>query len=112
MLALVALAHVNHSWISDAADATHPGVRERHEILSKLIKKITIDLPIGEGNRDHPVGFLIQFRGFIAVVLQTISSRMGSDVDPPNFLNVFSWMIDLEAEFKEEHTAHNEGESS
>ncbi|MFJ8022132.1 hypothetical protein [Streptomyces sp. NPDC096311] len=110
MIALVALAHVNQSWVSEGVSSTHPGVLERYEILAKIIKEITMRLPIGEEGKGHPIGFLIQFRGFISVVLQTISSRMGGDVDPPSLLNIFSWMIDLEAEFKEEHKDYHRGE--
>lgn len=110
MVALVALAHVNEAWVSSGANSTHPGVLERYEILAKIIKEITMDLSIGEESKDHPIGFLIQFRGFISVVLQTISSRMGADVSAPSFLSVFSWMIDCEAEFREEHRAYHQGD--
>lgn len=63
MVALVALAHVNEAWVSSGANSTHPGVLERYEILAKIIKEITMDLSIGEESKDHPIGFLIQFRG-------------------------------------------------
>ncbi|QDO08276.1 hypothetical protein [Streptomyces sp. S1D4-23] len=102
MVALVALAHVSESWISTGDQETHPDFLTRYEIVFRLVKEITLKMPVGETG-DHPMGFMIQFRGFISAVLQTWASRAGADVKMPNFLNIFSWMIDLEVEFREEH---------
>ncbi|MEU2778838.1 hypothetical protein ABZ646_39755 [Streptomyces sp. NPDC007162] len=110
MLALISLAHVNGHWVSQDDKATHPDFLTRYEVLARLIKYMTMPMPIGEGTErnphgDHPIGFLIQFRGFTSAFLQAMASRFGGEVEMPNFLSIFSWMIDLEAEFKEEHGA-------
>ncbi|MFJ9891925.1 hypothetical protein ACIQPR_01210 [Streptomyces sp. NPDC091280] len=110
MLALISLAHVNGHWISQDEKSTHPDFLTRYEILARLIKHLTMSMPIGEGSArnphgDHPIGFLIQFRGFASAFLQAMASRFGGEVEMPNFLNIFSWMIDVEAEFKEEYGA-------
>ncbi|MEU5888036.1 hypothetical protein ABZ835_14545 [Streptomyces sp. NPDC047461] len=108
MLALISLAHVNDHWISQDSESSHPDFLRRYEVLARLIKHMTMPMPIGGGTErnprgDHPIGFLIQFRGFISAFLQAMASRYGGEVEMPNFLNIFSWMIDLEAEFKEEY---------
>lgn len=108
MIALVALAHVSNSWVSRSDNETHPDFLTRYEVMFRLVKEITMSLPVGEIG-DHPMGFMIQLRGFISAVLQTWASKVGADVKMPNFLNTFSWMIDLEVEFREEHRRCNGG---
>ncbi|MGA5405783.1 hypothetical protein ACPCSC_00765 [Streptomyces lavendulocolor] len=102
MLALVSLAHVMESWIDGGEQ--HPNFLVRYEVMCKAITKLTRGVPIGS-RTDHPVGFLIQFRGFISAVLQTWASRVGEDIEAPKFLNIFSWMIDLQVEFTEDFEA-------
>ncbi|WP_406321286.1 hypothetical protein [Streptomyces sp. NBC_01637] len=99
MLALIAMAHVSESWVSGGDN--HPDYLLRYEVMSRLIKEATMGMPLGEIG-DHPLGYLIQFRGFISAVLQTWASKAGLDIKAPNFLNIFSWMIDLGNEFREE----------
>lgn len=100
MLALVALAHVSESWVSGGDH--HPDFLTRYEVMAKLIKEAVMGMPIGDLG-DHPMGFLIQFRGFISAVIQIWASKLGLDVNAPNFLNIFSWLVDLGVEFREEH---------
>ncbi|MFD8393068.1 hypothetical protein ACFV2N_28665 [Streptomyces sp. NPDC059680] len=116
MLALISLAHVNGDWISNDKESSHPDFLTRYEVLARLIKHVTMPMPLGEGTqghprKDHPIGFLIQFRGFTSAFLQAMASRFGGEVQMPNFLNIFSWMIDLEAEFKEEHRILRESDT-
>ncbi|MGY0059075.1 hypothetical protein ACWY4P_21385 [Streptomyces sp. LZ34] len=102
VLALVALAHVSESWVSRGRHETHPDFLTRYEVMFRLIKEVAMKLPVGEVG-DHPMGYMIQFRGFISAILQTWASKVGADLKAPNFLNVFSWMIELEVEFREEY---------
>ncbi|WP_435285309.1 hypothetical protein [Streptomyces bacillaris] len=99
MLGLVALSHANDTWLSGGE--SHPDFLTRYEVMYRLIKELVMDMPIGVSD-GHPMGFLIQIRGFISAILQTRASNSGGDFKKPNFLNVFSWMIDQEVEFKKE----------
>ncbi|MET7639524.1 hypothetical protein [Streptomyces sp. NPDC005438] len=106
MLALVALAHVSESWISRGEGETHPDFLTRYEIMFRLVREVTLQMPMGEIG-DHPMGFMIQLRGFISAVLQTWASKAGADLGRPNFLNIFSWMTDQGSQFMNEHQMHN-----
>ncbi|MDX3057849.1 hypothetical protein PV394_22365 [Streptomyces sp. NE06-03E] len=105
MLALVSLAHVNDTWTS-TAEGSHPDFLVRYDLIARMIREVSMEIPLSKDG--HPVGFLIQFRGFISAVLQAWISNGKGEIQMPNFLDIFSWMIDLEAEFKEEHQLYNQ----
>ncbi|MFD7103737.1 hypothetical protein [Streptomyces celluloflavus] len=106
MLALVALAHVSESWISRGEGEMHPDFLTRYEIMFRLVGEVAQQMPMGEIG-DHPMGFMIQLRGFISAVLQTWESKAGADVGMPKFLNLFSWMVDEGSRFMKERQMHN-----
>ncbi|MEU9661457.1 hypothetical protein [Streptomyces chartreusis] len=93
MLALTALAHISEHWFSDDQQESHPDFLDRFSVVSGIIVGLSTGLPRG-GKGDHPLGFLLQFRGFISMVLQTWISKHDNSVNLPTFLNTFSWLLD------------------
>lgn len=93
MLGLVALAHISEDWSVTDPDATHPDFITRYSVISGLIVKISKSVPQGDLG-DHPLGLLLQLRGFASMVLQTWLSRNKDGVQRPHFVNIFAWMAD------------------
>ncbi|MCO1618780.1 ImmA/IrrE family metallo-endopeptidase [Micromonospora sp. CPM1] len=73
-LALVALAHVEESWVELDSAATHPGFTTRFDIIHKLTELLSVEQPAGDIG-DHPLGFLAQLSTFAGVALNTWTSR-------------------------------------
>ena len=101
MLGLTALAHIHETWSSSDPEDSHPDFIDRYSVISGLIIELSRHLPKGEVG-DHPQGFLLQFRGFISMVLQFWRSQKTDQVKPPEFLNVFSWLLDETVRIDEE----------
>ncbi|WP_413801443.1 hypothetical protein [Streptomyces iranensis] len=112
MLALVTLGHISENWISrEGPGETHPGFIDRFDVMSRIVREFTIPLTRGSIG-DHPLGLLLQFQGFISIVLQFWMSRAKSEVKDPHFLNIFSWMMDQAVELEKELNSRHNTETS
>ncbi|MFI6855971.1 hypothetical protein [Streptomyces sp. NPDC050416] len=100
MLSLIALSHISGHWHSEDASGTHPDFITRYAAIAAIVHEMSREIPMG-AHDDHPEGFLLQFRGFISLVLQCWSSRRIEEVKRPHFLNVFSWILDESASLEE-----------
>ncbi|MFF3727017.1 hypothetical protein ACFYYM_32155 [Streptomyces erythrochromogenes] len=101
MLALTSLAHITEMWSSSNSEDSHPDFVTRYGIIAGLIVELSKDMPRGEIG-DHPRGFLLQFQGFISMVLQAWLYRKGEEVQEPKFLNFFAWLMDESARLENE----------
>ncbi len=101
IIAITALAHISENWASaDQAD-THPDYITRYDILYRVAKELGMNVSIGEVG-DHPAGFLLQLSGFISMVLQTWLAHVDEEIKRPNFLNIFSKLMEKNVELEEE----------
>ncbi|MEU7063274.1 hypothetical protein [Streptomyces sp. NPDC046161] len=93
ILGLVALSHISEHWSVVDSGGTHPDFITRYSVISGLIVALSESIQRGDSG-DHPLGLLLQLRGFASMVLQTWLSRNKDGVQRPHFLNVFAWMAD------------------
>lgn len=93
MLGLVALAHISEHWSVVDPNGTHPDFITRYSVISGIIVRLSESVPQGDFG-DHPLGLLLQLRGFASMILQTWLSRNKDGVKRPHFVNVFAWMAD------------------
>ena len=92
MVCLVALAHVNESWIEFGG--SHPGALDRLNAIRQVVDTMTPGMRL-DGSRDHPLGLLAQLRGFAQVVLQYWLSKNVEDEKPPSFTGLISALVEL-----------------
>ncbi|MET7308187.1 hypothetical protein ABZS68_13930 [Streptomyces sp. NPDC005571] len=100
LISLIAISHINDNWHSENPDDSHPDFYTRYGAIASIVVEISKDISSGS-HRDHPQGFLIQFRGFISIVLQSWASNRVESVKRPSFLNVFSWLLDEAASLED-----------
>ncbi|CAM5560173.1 hypothetical protein STENM36S_00014 [Streptomyces tendae] len=105
MIPLVALSHISGHWHSEDNTGTHPDFITRYTAIAAIVHEISKEIPLGAYG-DHPEGFLLQFRGFISLVLQCWASSHIEEIKRPHFLNVFSWVLDEAASLEEKLRQH------
>lgn len=94
IIALVALAHVNESWVELDEAATHPGFVDRYEVIYKLVHWFSTGRQKGKSG-DHPLGLLAQLSGFCAIAMHGWRQRL----DPResgefNILSIIKYLLD------------------